>query len=173
MNPGNSGGPLVTSTGEAVGMNTAIISGTQGLAFAVPSNTISFVVSQILRYGRVKRGYLGISGGSRPVVRKLQVEFGLKLPTVVQVFGLDPAGPAHRAGVQPGDLLVAAEDQPIGSMDDLWRAISTRTPNMRVKLRVVRDLKPVDLTVIVEEDRPVGSGHGRPLLPSPERDRHR
>lgn len=170
INPGNSGGPLVTSAGQAVGMNTAIIAGTQGLAFAVPSNTISFVVSQILRHGRVKRGYLGMVGGSRPVMRKLQVQLGLKLPTVVEVVGLDPAGPARKAGIQPGDLLVSAEGQPIGSMDDLWRAVSTRAPAQPVKLLVIRGMQAVELTVLLEEDRPNGiTGPGRPqLIPGPE-----
>lgn len=170
INPGNSGGPLVTSAGQAVGMNTAIIAGTQGLAFAVPSNTISFVVSQIMRHGRVKRGYLGMVGGSRPVMRKLQVELGLKLPTVVEVVGLDPAGPARKAGIQPGDLLVSAEGQPIGSMDDLWRAVSTRMPAQPVKLIVIRGMQAVELTVHLEEDKANGiTGSGRPhLIPGPE-----
>merc|ERR1719316_820256 len=124
INPGNSGGPLVSSTGEAMGMNTAIIAGSQGIAFAVPSNTIAWVVSQILQQGHVKRGYFGIYGGARAVQRSLQQEWGLSLHTVVQVAGLDPEGPATKAGIKAGDLLVAADGQPIGSMDDLYRVLS-------------------------------------------------
>merc|ERR1711924_168845 len=78
INPGNSGGPLVNSSGEAMGMNTAIIAGSQGIAFAVPSNTIAWVVSQILQHGHVRRGYFGIYGGSRPLQRSLQQQWGLK-----------------------------------------------------------------------------------------------
>merc|ERR1712070_396552 len=113
INPGNSGGPLVNSHGEAMGMNTAIISGSQGIAFAVPSNTISWVVSQILQHGHVKRGYFGIYGGARPLQRSLQQQWGLSLHTVVQVAGLDPEGPAAKAGIQTGDLIVTADNQAI------------------------------------------------------------
>jgi len=165
INPGNSGGPLVTSNGQAIGMNTAIIQGTQGLAFAVPSNTISFVVAQILKYGHVKRGYFGIYGGARPVQRALQVRLGLQLPTVVQVAGLDPEGPARRAGILPGDLLCAADGQPIGSMDDLYRVLSMRPPTEPLRVRVIRDLRSLELTVQVEEDTKPRGGGGTALAP--------
>lgn len=161
INPGNSGGPLVDSNCKAVGVNTAIISGTQGLAFAVPSNTLSFVVSQLMQFGRVKRGYFGIVGGSRAMHRQLQQRYGL-MPTAVQVAGLDPEGPAHRAGIQPNDLLVAADDQPVGSMDDLYRVLSLRPPDTPLKVRVLRPLpglfKSSEVTVIVEEDRKLLQG---------------
>lgn len=152
INPGNSGGPLVNANCEAVGMNTAIIQGSQGIAFAVPSNTITWVVSQILQHGRVKRGYFGIVGGVQPVSRSMQQRMGLKLPTVVQVAGLDPDGPARRAGVEPGDLVVAADGQPIGSMDDLYRVLSSRPAAVPLSVRVIRDRKTMDLMVMVEDD---------------------
>eukprot|EP00927_Polykrikos_kofoidii_P046561 TRINITY_DN40762_c0_g2_i1.p1 TRINITY_DN40762_c0_g2~~TRINITY_DN40762_c0_g2_i1.p1 ORF type:complete len:365 (-),score=39.87 TRINITY_DN40762_c0_g2_i1:125-1219(-) len=163
INPGNSGGPLVNSAGEAVGMNTAIIAGTQGLAFAVPSNTISFVVSQIIQHGRVKRGYFGIYGGVRPVQRKLQMEWGLKLPTVVEVVGLDEAGPARKGGILAGDLLVAADAQPVGSMDDIYRILSTGPPTRPLRVEVIRSMKKMVFTVLVEEDQQRRGG--RRLLP--------
>merc|ERR1712093_974089 len=102
----DSGGPLVTSAGEAVGINTAIIAGAQGLAFAVPSNSVSWVVSQIMRHGAVRRGYVGVYGFVRPVARAAQRQWGLKTQTVVQVAGLEPRGPAEKAGIVPGDLIV-------------------------------------------------------------------
>eukprot|EP00913_Durusdinium_trenchii_P020963 g19699.t1 len=151
INPGNSGGPLVDSHGRAVGVNTAIISGTQGLAFAVPSNTLSFVVSQLMQFGRVKRGYFGIVGGSRAMHRQLQQQHGL-MPTAVQVAALDPDGPAQRAGIQPGDLLVAADGQPVGSMDDLYRVLSQRPPQSPLKVRVLRPLPGS-----IESPEPLGS----------------
>lgn len=170
INPGNSGGPLVTSTCEVVGMNTAIVAGTQGLAFAVPSNTISFVVAQILKHGHVKRGYFGIVGGARPVQRSLQQSLGLKMPTVVQVTGLDPEGPARRAGILPGDLLIAADGQPIGSMDDLYRVLQSRPPRSPLSVQVLRDFHRLDFTVIVEEDRKAitGGGLSQRRIPPPE-----
>lgn len=171
INPGNSGGPLVDSHGRAVGMNTAIVAGTQGLAFAIPSNTIAFVVSQIMKYGHVKRGYFGVYGAVRPVHRSVQQKYGLKLPTVVQVAGLDPEGPAKRAGIQPGDLLVAADGQPIGSMDDLYRVLSTRPPHGSLRVQVMRDFNRVDVVVNVEEDQSrrlrLGGGVGL-RLPVPD-----
>lgn len=172
INPGNSGGPLVNSNCEAVGMNTAIVAGTKGLAFAIPSNTIAFVVSQILQYGHVKRGYFGIYGGVRPVHRALQQRLGLKLPTVVQVAGLDPEGPARRAGLVPGDLVVAADGEPIGSMDDLYRILSTRPPSSPLRVQVLRDLRPLEFTVVVEDDSKRRMAGGPALgalrLPTPD-----
>lgn len=166
INPGNSGGPLVKASGEAVGMNTAIIAGTQGLAFAVPANTIAWVVSQILQHGRVKRGYFGIYGGVRPLQRSLQQQLGLSLPTVVQVAGLDPYGPAQRAGIKAGDLLCAADGVPIGSMDDLYRVLSSRSPKSPLPVQVIRAGEKLMLTVMVEDDqqRSLKAGGGRRLL---------
>jgi len=88
------------------------------------------------------------------------VRLGLKLPTVVQVAGLVPEGPAHRAGIEPGDILCAADDQPIGSMDDLYRVLSSRPPTQPLRVRVVRDLKPMELTVQVEEEKRLLGGGG-------------
>lgn len=172
INPGNSGGPLVTSNGQAIGMNTAIISGAQGLAFAVPSNTISFVLAQILQHGHVKRGYVGIIGASRPLARSAQVQLGLQLPTLVQVAGVDPNGPARKAGVQEGDLICAADGVPIGSMDDLFRVVSTGPPSRPLRIRVLRGKGFQDLVVEVQEARNgAGGGGARPPLqriPAPE-----
>eukprot|EP00931_Biecheleriopsis_adriatica_P067443 TRINITY_DN41585_c0_g1_i1.p1 TRINITY_DN41585_c0_g1~~TRINITY_DN41585_c0_g1_i1.p1 ORF type:complete len:382 (-),score=49.15 TRINITY_DN41585_c0_g1_i1:25-1170(-) len=176
INPGNSGGPLVDSHGKAVGMNTAIVAGSQGLAFAVPSNTIAFVVSQIMQFGHVKRGYFGIYGGVRPVHRSMQQRYGLKTPTVVQVAGMDPEGPARRANILPGDLLVAADGQPIGSMDDLYRVLSSRPPSIPLPVRVLRgvgsaaELQSLDLIVHVEEDqkRRLNGGTRQTRLPIPD-----
>lgn len=171
INPGNSGGPLVTATGEAVGMNTAIIAGTQGLAFAVPSNTISWVVSQILQHGRVIRGYFGIQGVTRPINRALQQRLGLKSSTVVQVVGVDPVGPARRAGMLPADLMIAADGEEIGSMDDLYRFISTKKIPSTVAVQVLRDGIPIDVIVRVDSEaqdfRMLPSGReGQRFLPT-------
>lgn len=185
INPGNSGGPLVTAAGECIGMNTAIISGTQGLAFAVPSKTISWVVSQILRHGQVKRGYFGIYGQVRPVHRSLQRELGLQTATVVMVHGLDPHGPARAAGLQDGDVLISAAGQPIGSMDDLYRVLSTPAVAQKagapVDVEVLRSGKRLRLGIIVEDGpRRLSDGgggdaggpsrlspFGRPQVPTP------
>lgn len=104
-------------------------------------------------------------------MRALQHQLGLKLPTAVQVVGVDPAGPARSAGIEPGDLVVEADSKPIGSMDDLYRVLSARPPNTPVQVRVVRNLRSVDLTVLVKEDNlPEGAAGGAGLqrLPAPE-----
>mmetsp|Transcript_8673 Transcript_8673/g.18977 ORF Transcript_8673/g.18977 Transcript_8673/m.18977 type:complete len:372 (-) Transcript_8673:265-1380(-) len=173
INPGNSGGPLVSSHGSVVGINTAIIAGAQGLAFAVPSNTVTFVVSQILRHGYVKRAYFGIYGGVRPIPRWLQRNFDVKSPIVVEVAGLVEDGPALRAGLRVGDLLVSADDEPIASMDDLYRIVSTKPAASPLHVRVLRadrsgqSWTSNQVTVVVEEERrAAGRGPGpRRLLP--------
>jgi len=156
-------------------MNTAIIAGSQGLAFAVPSNTMAFVVSQIMQFGHVKRGYVGVYGGVRPVHRSMQHRYGLKTPTVVQVAGLDPQGPASRANILPGDLLVAADGQPIGSMDDLYRVVSSLKPSTPLRVQVLRDagsagLKSLEVMVQLEDDskRQLSGGMRQIRLPIPE-----
>ncbi|CAK0862891.1 unnamed protein product [Prorocentrum cordatum] len=162
INPGNSGGPLVSSSGQAIGMNTAIIAGSQGIAFAVPSNTISFVVSQIIQHGRVQRGFFGIVGGVRPVPRALQQRLNLKLPTVVYVQGLVP---------EEGDLMFEAAGQAIGSMDDLYRVLSQRPPSAPLQVSLLRGGRIVRPMVQVEVDRPLlrtgGGAAARPGLPAP------
>lgn len=165
INPGNSGGPLVNAAGEAIGMNTAIVQGTQGIAFAVPSNTIAWVVSQILQHGHVKRGYFGVYGGVRPLHRAFQQSLGLELPTAVQVVDLVPNGPAQRAGLQPNDLLVSAGDLPVGSMDDLYRILSKRPPGP-LNVEVIRNGEKNRLTVVVEEAQDGRPSGGRLLPPT-------
>jgi len=166
INPGNSGGPLVNSTGEAVGMNTAIIQGSQGIAFAVPANTISWVVSQVLTHGHVQRGYVGIVGGSRPINRATQMKFQLPFTTVVQIVDLDASGPGARAGLQPNDLLVAADGQPVGSMDDLYRVLSRRPGMQPLEVEVIRGDRKRTFEVKVEDaQKRLEGGATRRLLP--------
>lgn len=117
----------------------------------MPSNTIAWVVSQVLRQGHVSRGYVGIVGGARPVVRAIQQSMGLPRPTVVQVVNLDPEGPAARAGILPGDLLFQAGGQPVGSMDDLYRILSMRPLTEPLNLDFIRNGKPRQVTLLVED----------------------
>lgn len=139
INPGNSGGPLVTAQDEVVGINTAIISGAQGLSFAVPSNTVSWVVSQILQHGRVQRGWVGVQGVVRPVSRALQMQLGLKSQSIVQIHSLEPGGPAQKAGILPGDYVIAVDGTQISSMDDFWRITQKVPPKTPVHVSVIRD----------------------------------
>ena len=102
LNPGNSGGPLVSSRGEVIGINTAVIAGAQGICFAVASNTASHVVSEIVRHGRVRRAFIGVAGQTVPLPRRLVVALGLKQARGVAIASLEPDSPAAKAGLQTG-----------------------------------------------------------------------
>ncbi len=111
LNPGNSGGPLVNSHGEVVGINTAVILGAQGLSFAVPINTSKWVVGELLQHGKVRRAFLGIAGQTRPVDRRLRRKYDLDAETAVEVMSVERNGPAHKADVFHDDLIVAMDTE--------------------------------------------------------------
>jgi S1-C subfamily serine protease len=138
LNPGNSGGPLVDSRGRVIGINTAMIYMAQGISFAVPVNTARWVVSELVIHGRVRRAYLGIGAQPRPVNRRLQHHLQLSAPTVVEVVTLEPGGPAARAGLQKGDLIFAAGDQQVASVDDLHKVLSRWPSGRPMKLDILR-----------------------------------
>ncbi|HEX6791994.1 MAG TPA: trypsin-like peptidase domain-containing protein, partial [Candidatus Krumholzibacteria bacterium] len=127
LNPGNSGGPLVDSRGRVVGVNTAMIRMAQGLCFAIPSATMTWVVGELMTDGRVHRAVLGIVGQNRPVNRRLQREFDLREATAVEIVSLMENGPAQKAGLRPRDVIVAMNGHGISSIDDLQRILA-RTP---------------------------------------------
>jgi S1-C subfamily serine protease len=141
LNPGNSGGPLVDSRGRVVGINTAMIWGAQGISFAIPTDTAKRVVPQLLTHGRVRRGYLGIAGRQRPVDRWLAQLHDLTNTHVVELMVIEPDGPAARAGLMEGDVLVAVNGQILNSLDALHRLLEDWPP------------KPLTLSVIRGLDR--------------------
>lgn len=151
LNPGNSGGPLVDSRGRVIGINTAIIAVAQGIGFAVPSSTATWVLPQLLRYGRVRRGRLGIAGGERILDRRLVRHHELPLPRAVEVIGLEAGGPAAQAGLQRGDWIVAIDDRPVGGVDDLHRHLTEWTPGCPVRLSIIRRAHRSKITVVPVE----------------------
>lgn len=147
LNPGNSGGPLLDSRGRIVGINTAIIAMAQGLGFAVPSSTARWVVSELLAHGRVRRAYLGISAGDGDVPRRVARALDIVNDRAVRVVGLDDRGPAAKAGLQVGDLLVALNDRVVAGVDDLHRLLAKAAAGQPVRLAVVRGERKLELDV--------------------------
>ena len=139
LNPGNSGGPLVDSRGAVVGVNTAMIRMAQGLCFAIPSSTMTWVVGELMTKGRVRRAVLGIVAETRPVNRRVQRGFDLTHPTAVQVTSVRSRGPAEHAGVRAHDLVVALDGAGISTVDDLQRTLSRAVPGTPVVLTLLRN----------------------------------
>ncbi|HUK09289.1 MAG TPA: trypsin-like peptidase domain-containing protein, partial [Stellaceae bacterium] len=148
LNPGNSGGPLVSSRGEVIGINTAVIAGAQGICFAVASNTASYVVSEIIRHGRVRRAFIGIAAQTVPLPRRLGLALGLGQSFAVAVTEASPDGPAARGGLAPGNLIVSLNGAPITGADDLMRLLSADRIGVSVSLAAIVDGKLRDIAVI-------------------------
>ena len=138
LNPGSSGGPLVATTGEVVGINTAMISGAQGLCFAVASNTAVFVVSEIIRHGRVRRAHIGIVAQSAPLPRRLALALG-RDPRAVGIGQVESGGPAASAGLQEGDVLLSLDGVPVTGTDDLIRLLGADRIGCEASLVFMRD----------------------------------
>jgi S1-C subfamily serine protease len=150
LNPGNSGGPLVDSHGRVIGVNTAIILPAQGICFAIASNTARLVATQLIAYGRVRRNYLGVAGQNVMLPRWLVRKHDLLQDSAVVVAGVEPASPAQRAGLHEGDLLVALDEVPIESIDDLHRQLAAVRLGESHTLTVIRDDQRHSLAVTPE-----------------------
>jgi S1-C subfamily serine protease len=151
LNPGNSGGPLVDTRGRVVGVNTAVIARAQGIGFAVPASTVDWVVPQLLAHGRVRRGYLGIAGRDRPLPRALARFHGLDQTVAMEVVNVERDSPAHRADMRRGDVVVAADGNPITGIDDLHRHLVRWEPGGTLALTVLRWKQKVDVEAIPVE----------------------
>jgi S1-C subfamily serine protease len=138
LNPGNSGGPLVTSRGDVIGVNTAVIAGAQGICFAIPSRTAEFVASRLMRDGRVRRAYLGVTGQTIRFTRRQADRFHLAAPRAVLVTAVEPGSPAANAGLMQRDMLVGIGSTPITSVDDLHRCLSEEAIDRAVELVLFR-----------------------------------
>jgi S1-C subfamily serine protease len=138
LNPGNSGGPLVSSAGEVIGINTAIISGAQGICFAVASNTAQFVLSEIIRHGYVRRAYIGVSGQTAPVPRRHAVIAGVENKMGALLAQIEPDGPASRAGLLPGDVVIKLDGIAINGVDDLIRVLDRDRIGRSLEMDVLR-----------------------------------
>ena len=138
LNPGNSGGPLVTSRSQVVGVNTAVILGGQGIAFAVPINTARYVVSCLLRDGRVRRSHLGVAGQDTPIPRRLVRAHQLGHERGVTVTAVTDGSAAAEAGLRPGDLIVEFGGETVRGVDDLHRLLTEERIGQLIAIKILR-----------------------------------
>ena len=151
LNPGNSGGPLVTTRGEVIGINTAMILPAQGLCFAIASNTARFVVGRLIRDGRMRRSYIGIAGQSVPIPRAVARANQVAVSSGVFVTSVEAESPASAAGVRDGDVILAFGAEPIAGIDDLHRLLSEDCIGVPVALTLLRSAERRQLIVTPSE----------------------
>jgi S1-C subfamily serine protease len=138
LNPGNSGGPLVSSRGEVIGINTAVIMGAQGICFAVASNTANHVLSEIIMHGRVRRAYIGVGAQTVPVPRRRAIEAGIENRLGAMLTTIDQSGPASQAGLISHDLVVRLDGEPVTGIDDMIRLLDRSRIGKRLTVEVLR-----------------------------------
>lgn len=151
LNPGNSGGPLVSSNGEVVGINTAVIMGAQGICFAVAANTASFVLGELIRHGRVRRAYIGISAQQSAIPRRLQLAAGVLQGSGAMIATSEQGAPANRAGLLTGDIIFALDGQKVTGADDLIRLLTGDRIGREIEMEVLRLGRRRSFTLTPEE----------------------
>ena len=154
LNPGNSGGPLVASDGNVIGVNTAAIVGAQGLCFAIPIATATFVAERLIRHGKIRRAYLGLGGQTVPLPTRVIRFYGLAVQTGILTVTVEPGSPAARAGVRAGDILVEFAGRPAPSVDDLQRSLTEQQVGVRAPLTILRGTDKMEVEIVPEEWSP-------------------
>ena len=153
LNPGNSGGPLVNSAGEVIGVNTAMIRPAQGICFAIASNTARLVAGWLIKEGRIRRGYVGIAGQTVPLHRRVARFYHLPLETGVLVVSVEKGSPSEQSRVQPNDIIVAFNDEPIGSVHDLHKKLVGDRIDAVCKLTIIRHTEQLAIYLTPRESR--------------------
>ena len=151
LNPGNSGGPLVDAHGAVTGINTAIIPMAQGIGFAIPAATAQWVLTQILTQGRVRRAWLGIAARDRPLDLRLVRALELRSRRAVEILSRERQGPAAESDLQPGDLIVGVNDEPVDGIDTLHRVLGGVPPGTEIALTVVRRARRLTVPLTARE----------------------
>jgi S1-C subfamily serine protease len=151
LNPGNSGGPLIDSAGRVIGVNTATILPAQGICFAIGINTAKFVASRLLRDGRIRRAYIGVSAQTVPIHRRIVRFYDLANETGAMVLSLEENSPAKRAGLCEGDIVIALEGQPVAGVDDLHRLLTDVRVGVSSGITVLRYTEKMELRIVPEE----------------------
>ncbi len=148
LNPGNSGGPLVNSRAEVIGVNTAVILPAQGICFAIGINTAKFVATRLMRDGQITRSYIGVSGQSVPVHRRMVRYYDLPVESGALVVGVEKGSPAEQAGLHDGDLIIAFDAHPVSSVDDLHRLLTEERVGRQALLTVIRLTEKLTLPIV-------------------------
>jgi len=148
LNPGNSGGPLVNSRGEVIGVNTAVILPAQGICFAIAINMAKFVAARLIRDGRITRSYIGVSGQSVPIHRRVVRFYDLAVESGVLVVGVEKESPAENSGLREGDVIIAFGDKPVANVDQLHRILTEEQVGRRSEIIVIRATEKLALSVV-------------------------
>ena len=151
LNPGNSGGPLVNSAGEVIGVNTAMIRPAQGICFAIASNTAKFVAGWLIRDGKIRRSYIGVAGQNVPLHRRIVRFYDLPVETGVLVVSVEKDSPAQRASLREGDLIIAFNEQPIGSIHELHKMLMGEQIGVEAKVLIIRHTEKLVLAITPAE----------------------
>jgi len=161
LNPGNSGGPLVTSRGEVVGVNTAIILPAQGICFAIAINTAKYVAGRLIKDGRIRRGFIGVAGQNVPLHRRLVRWHNLPVESGIFVISVEAGSPAQTAGIREGDILIGYNDQTLPDIDALHRILTENRLGVRATLAVLRGTEKLALDVVPAESPRTAKSTGR------------
>jgi S1-C subfamily serine protease len=153
LNPGNSGGPLVTANGNVIGVNSAVILPAQGICFAIAINTAKYVAGRLIRDGKITRGYIGVAGQDAPLLRRVVRFYDLSIESGILVISVEDGSPAQRAGLLEGDIIVAFDDQPTATIDALHKVLAERQSGAKAFLTILRRLQKVVLQLQPEESR--------------------
>lgn len=154
LNPGNSGGPLVTSRGDVIGVNTAVILPAQGICFATAINTAKYVAGQLIKDGAIRRSYIGVAGQTVELPRRLVRFYDLPKESGILVVSCENDSPAQKAGLLAGDVIVGFEQQPIGSIDDLHKVLTQERVGVRSPLTVIRRTEKLVIEIVPQESKP-------------------
>ena len=151
LNPGNSGGPLVNSRGEVIGVNTAIIPFAQGICFATAVDTAKWVVEQLLRFGRVRRGYIGVAGATVPLSRRTVRFHGLAAESGVRAESVEAGGAARAAGIEAGDIIIGYDGETVAGVDELHRVLSAERIGKSTSVTILRRTQKLELPIRAAE----------------------
>ncbi len=151
LNPGNSGGPLVTSHGEVVGVNTAVILPAQGICFAIAINTAKYVAGRLIKDGKIRRGFIGVAGQNVPLHRRLVRWHNLPVESGIFVVSIENGSPAQKSGVREGDILIGFNDHTVPDIDALHRILTESRLGVRATLAILRGTEKIALDIVPAE----------------------